>query len=91
MVLGTKNQHHNIPNWPKCSNFQMLNTSILQFNPNTQVLGCDLSWGLDNSYKPCGIFAPISWHYVVAYSTHQTYMVRLKLDGTNEGHRLSNH
>lgn len=35
------------------------------FNPNTQVLACDLFWSLGNSYIPCGIFAPISWHCIV--------------------------
>ena len=52
------------------------------FNPNIQVLIYGLFWGLGNSYKPCGMFAPISWPYIVAWSTHQTYMVRLRLDGT---------
>ena len=42
---------------------QFLNTS--KFNPNTQVLDCDLSWGLDNSYKPWDISAPISWSCIV--------------------------
>lgn len=59
--------------------------------PSTQVLVCGLFCGLGNSYRPCGIFAPISWPNIGVWSSHRSDMARLRLGGTDERYRLSNH